>query len=109
MLENEGKRFYNATLKVWGKQDFINLLLKNKWIYDPEVNRFLLDPFYENEINFLKKIRILDLRHEADIPGIIKEVKNASATHERPGPRMADNHPALRHGAADRRTHQENT
>jgi hypothetical protein len=80
MLENEGKRFYNAVLKVWGKQDFINLLLKNKWIYDPEINRFLLDPFYEHEINFLKKIRILDLRHEADIPAIIKEIKKASAT-----------------------------
>ncbi|HPV43168.1 MAG TPA: hypothetical protein PKX40_18460 [Spirochaetota bacterium] len=80
MLENEGKRFYNAVLKVWGKQDFINLLLKNKWIYDPEVKRFLLDPFYEHEINFLKKIRILDLRHEVDIPAIIKEIKSASAT-----------------------------
>ncbi len=79
MLESEGKRFYNTTLKVWGKQDFINLLLKNKWIYDPEVKRFLLDPFYEHEINFLKKIRILDLRHETNVPGIIKEIKNASA------------------------------
>lgn len=79
MLENEGSRFYNATLKVWGKQDFINLLLKNKWIYDPEVNRFLLDPFYEREINFLKKIRILDLRHEDNIPKIIKEIEKASA------------------------------
>jgi hypothetical protein len=80
MLENEGKRFYNTMLKVWGKQDFINLLMKNKWIYDPEVKRFLMDPFYEHEINFLKKVRILDLRHEINIPGIIKEVKNASAT-----------------------------
>ncbi len=79
MLENEGKRFYNTSLKVWGKQDFINLLLKNKWIYDPEIKRFLLDPFYEREINFLKKIRILDLRHDTDMPGVIKEIKNASA------------------------------
>lgn len=79
MLENEGKRFYNAVLKVWGKQEFINLLLKNKWIYDPEVKRFLLDPFYEHEINLLKKIRILDLRKKVDIPAIIREIKNASA------------------------------
>jgi hypothetical protein len=80
MLENEGRRFYNAVLKVWGKQDFINLLLKNKWIYDPEVQRLLLDPFYEREINLLKKIRILDLRHDQDIPAIIKEIKKASST-----------------------------
>ncbi len=79
MLENDGNRFYNTRLKVWGKQEFINLLLKNKWIYDPEVNRFLMDPFYEHEINFLKKIRILDLRHDVDIPGIIKDIQAASS------------------------------
>ena len=80
MLENEGKRFYNAVLKVWGKQEFINLLLKNKWIYDPGVKRFLLDPFYEHEINLLNKLRILDLRGKVDVPAIIREIKNASAT-----------------------------
>ena len=80
MLESEGKRFYNATLKVWGKQDFINLLHKNKWIFDPEINRFLLDPFYEHEINLLQKIRVLDLRGETDIPAVIKTVRDASSS-----------------------------
>lgn len=78
MLDNEGERFYNRELVIWGRDEFIALLKKNKWIYDQELKRFLLDPFYEHEINFLKKIRILDLRHEVDVADIINQITDIS-------------------------------
>ncbi len=78
MLLNEGKRFYNRELLIWGKEDFESLLIKNKWIYDPDIVQFLLDPFYENEINLLKKIRILDLRSEIDMDELINSISDAS-------------------------------
>jgi len=78
LLNHEGERFYNRDLVIWGRDEFISLLKKNKWVYDGEVRRFLLDPFYEHEINLLKKLRILDLRHEVDIKEIIGEIENVS-------------------------------
>jgi len=76
LLQNEGDRFYNTNLAVWGKIEFIKLLQKYKWIYDPELVRFFLDPFYENEINFLSNIRVLDLRNEYDHKKIINGFTN---------------------------------
>ncbi len=42
------------------------------------MKQFFLDPFYEHEINFLKKIRILDLRNETDVKLIIDEISAIS-------------------------------
>jgi hypothetical protein len=78
MLMHEGERFYNRELMIWGKEDFIRLLIKNKWIYDSDLKQFLRDPFYENEINFLKKLRIIDLRHDFPINEIINEITEVS-------------------------------
>lgn len=74
LLRFEGEHFYNRNLAIWGKDEFINLLKLNKWIYDPELKQFFLDPFYEHEINFMKKIRIIDLRDEVDVKEIIDEI-----------------------------------
>ena len=79
MLRNEGTRFYNSTLNIWGKEEFINILKRYKWIYDPDLARFFLDPFFEHEINFLKGLRIIDLRSEVPIKKIIKGIEKASA------------------------------
>jgi len=79
MLRNEGTRFYNSTLNIWGKEELINILKRYKWIFDPDLTRFFLDPFYEHGINFLKDIRIIDLRTDAPIKNIIKGMEKASA------------------------------
>ncbi|MCX7677986.1 MAG: hypothetical protein N2316_02090 [Spirochaetes bacterium] len=80
LLENEGKRFYNRKLTLWGRDEFIALLKKNKWNYDDDLHRFFIDPFYEREINFLRKIRLLDLREKIDVKGIISEIEAISKT-----------------------------
>ena len=74
MLMHEGERFYNRELAIWGRDEFIALLKKHKWVFDEQLKRFFLDPFYEHEINFLKKIRVLDLRHEAPAKEIVDEI-----------------------------------
>jgi hypothetical protein len=78
MLRYEGERFYNRDLLIWGKDKFIALLHKHKWIFDKEMSRFFMDPFYEHEINFLKKIRVLDLREEVPINDIIAKIADIS-------------------------------
>jgi hypothetical protein len=80
LLSHEGDRFYNRTLLIWGKDEFMNLLRRNKWIYDPDLHHFFLDPFYEREINFLKQLRVIDLRSEADLDEMIHAVGAVSST-----------------------------
>ncbi|TFH40641.1 MAG: hypothetical protein E4G96_07120 [Chrysiogenales bacterium] len=79
MLRNEGQRFYNATLNIWGRDEFFQILKRYKWIFDPALMKFSRDPFYEREINFLKKIRVIDFRYEVPIKNIIKGIEKASA------------------------------
>lgn len=74
MLMHEGERFYNRDLAIWGRDKFIKLLKLNKWVYDPVLKQFFRDPFYEHEINFLKKIQVIDLRSETNINNIISEI-----------------------------------
>lgn len=78
MLANEGKMFKNLELRIWGIEPFLSLLAKNKWIYDPELNFFFMDPFYEHEINMLKNLRILDLRDNPDMNSIISYIQDAT-------------------------------
>lgn len=78
LLRYEGEHFYNRTLAIWGKDEFLKLLKLKKWIYDPEMKQFFLDPFYEHEINFLKKLRIIDLRNDINVKGIIEEISAIS-------------------------------
>lgn len=79
MLLNEGRRFYNAVFHIWGRDEFLRLLQRYKWIYDPVLVRLTRDPFYEREINFLKELRIIDLRNEIPVKSIIKEIEKASS------------------------------
>ncbi len=78
MLRNEGKRFYNTNLRILNRDKFISILQKHKWVYDEELIRFFMDPFYEHEINFLKQIRQLDVREDGKLDDIIKKIEKAS-------------------------------
>ena len=79
MLELDGTRDSGATIKIYNRDNFIKLLKSNMWIYDEDINRFYRDPFYENEINFLKSVRTIDLTHEVHYSEIINEIKKASS------------------------------
>ena len=79
MLMHEGERFYNRDLAIWGRDKFIKLLKLNKWVYDPVLKQFFRDPFYEHEINFLKKIQLIDLRSDLNINNIISEISVISS------------------------------
>ncbi len=78
LLVHDGKRFNKETLHIWKRDQFISLLAKYKWIHDDEIDVFLRDPFYEQEINLLKKIKLIDLRHDFPYDEIIKEITAAS-------------------------------
>ncbi len=78
LVVHEGKRFSKEILHIWKREQFIKLLEKYKWIYDDEIDVFLRDPFYEQEINLLKKIKLIDLRHDFPYDEIIKEITAAS-------------------------------
>lgn len=73
LLINEGKRFHNREYVLYRRDSFLEFLEQNKWVYDKEMMYFFRDPFYEHEINFLKKIRIIDLREEVEINKLIKQ------------------------------------
>lgn len=78
MLKQEGTRFHGVTMKIHKKNEFIKLLKKHKWIYDEYLTRFYRDPFYANEINFLKSIRMIDLRKKISHDKIINDIKKAA-------------------------------
>ena len=78
MLAQEGKHFYGREMTIWGKEEFISALKLFKWIYDPALKQFFLDPFYEHEINFLRKVRIIDLLGEINMTETIKQFAEIS-------------------------------
>ncbi len=80
LLDHDAKRFYNRRLALWGRDEFIALLKKYKWNYDEDLNRFFVDPFYEREINILRKIRLLDLREKIDVKAIVSQIEAVSKT-----------------------------
>jgi len=78
LLENENARFYNAPLRIWERDRFIKLLARNKWMYDPDLKYFCRDPFYEREINLLKKLRVIDLRAQPRLEKIVSDIAAAA-------------------------------
>lgn len=78
LLQNEGKRFYNATLRIWEKEKFIAILEYHKWVFDPDLQQFFLDPFYEHPINLLKKLKVIDLRSAVAVNEILATVSEAT-------------------------------
>jgi len=80
LLAYEGKRFYNRDLVIWGRDDFIRLLTRNKWIFDRELKQFFLDPFYEHEINFLNRVKLIDLRQDLDVEELTHDIKQISSS-----------------------------
>lgn len=80
LLKNEGTFYKNRILKIWGRDSFIKLLEKSKWVYDSDLQLFFRDPFYEREINLLKNLKVLDLRKDRDLDLIIKAVSDLAKT-----------------------------
>ncbi|MCL1865520.1 MAG: hypothetical protein FWF73_06895 [Spirochaetes bacterium] len=78
MLRNEGEHFHNNDLTIWGRDDFISFLKRDKWIYDQDLKVFLHDPFAERETNFFKDIQTIDLRYDIDIDKQIDTISTAS-------------------------------
>jgi len=78
LLLYEGKNFGNRNLLLWGRDDFIRLLGINKWIYDNDLKRFFIDPFYEHAINFLKNVKVIDLRERFRVTELIHKFESIS-------------------------------
>lgn len=79
MLDQEGKFIYDSVVKIVYRDEFIKLLAKYKWIFDPDTRRFMRDPFYAEQLNFLKNIEFLDLRRAGSIGGLGAMLKEESA------------------------------
>lgn len=79
MLDQEGKFIYDSVVKIVYRDEFIKLLGKYKWIFDPDTRRFMRDPFYTEQLNFLKSIEFLDLRHSGSIAGLGSMLKDQAA------------------------------
>ncbi|HEY1406406.1 MAG TPA: hypothetical protein VF857_07350 [Spirochaetota bacterium] len=78
MLAREGTHFYNRELAIWGRDEFIRLLERNKWIFDSDLNRFFVDPFYEHELNFLHDVRVIDLRERTRMAELVRKFESIS-------------------------------
>lgn len=78
LLQYEGKHFCNRDLILWGRDDFIRLLEINKWIYDNDLKRFFIDPFYEHAINFLKDVKVIDLTERFRVSELIRKFETVS-------------------------------
>lgn len=78
MLQLEDTGFHGSTINIIDKYDLIKLIEKNKWVYNDDQMNFYPDPFYEHEINFLKTVRLIDLRTNFSTEKIIQEIKAAS-------------------------------
>lgn len=78
LLQNEGKRFYNAILKIRNRDSFIVFLSKRKWVYDVDLKHFFIDPFFEKDINFLKSIKVIDLCELNGVSVLAEKIRSAS-------------------------------
>ena len=70
--------FTTENLPYGGRDDFIRALANNKWIFDHELKQFFIDPFYEHDINFLKSVRIIDLREKKGLSDLVKQFEVAA-------------------------------
>lgn len=78
MLKHENTKLRENQLKIQKKEYFIGILKKHKWIYDEYLMQIYRDPFYENEITFLKSLRMIDLRKNIPHKQIISQIKKIS-------------------------------
>ena len=77
MLNYHGRFLYDSYVHVKNRQEFINVLYKKGWIYDPDLQLFLKDNFFFDDINFLESIRVLDLRKEVNFNELLTRIKKA--------------------------------
>ena len=80
MINRQGTFVFNSTITIKGKNDFIKLLAKKRWIYDPDLELFFRDPFYADSINFLKSVELVDLRAGLDPETVITEMTRHAET-----------------------------
>jgi hypothetical protein len=78
MLQLKDTCFHGSTINIIDNYNLIKLIEKNKWVYNNDQMNFYPDPFYEREINFLKSVRLIDLRTNFSTVKIIREIKAAS-------------------------------
>ncbi len=75
MINRQGTFVFNSTISIKGKNDFIKLLGKKRWIYDPDLELFFRDPFFEESVNFLKSVELIDLRDGQDTDAIAAKMR----------------------------------
>lgn len=80
LLRNEGTRFFGSELKIHGGQFFLEFLTKRKWVFDNDLGTFFRDPFYEQQINFLSSIRVIDLRENVNVKKLTKSISDVTET-----------------------------
>jgi len=80
MMRVEGLRKGGVTLEIKGKFEFINFLRRLNWIYDSQLGIFYLDKFTKSQLNFLKSIKLVDLRNLKESGEIINNIKENSDT-----------------------------
>jgi len=78
LLARDGTHFYNRDLAIWGRDEFIRLLKRKKWIFDSDLNRFFIDPFYERALNFFKDVKVIDLRERIRMAELVKKFTSIS-------------------------------
>jgi hypothetical protein len=74
MLEREGQFVYDSILKIVGKVDFIRLLEKKRWIYDPDLKRFFRDQFFLEKVNLFRSLETINLREDVQVDDIIDKI-----------------------------------
>lgn len=74
MINRQGTFVFNSTITIKGKNDFIKLLAKKRWIFDPDLELFFRDPFFADSINFLKTVELIDMRREIDTAPLLQDL-----------------------------------
>lgn len=84
MLQYEGKFIYDSTLRIVFKEELLDALFKNRWIFDRDTRTLRLDPFFAENLNFLRGIQMIDLtepfqQKPARIAAIADEIRARTA------------------------------
>lgn len=64
MLKNEGRFVYDTTVKIAFKEDLLNALARERWIFDADTRTIIRDPFFAEKLNFLRELEVIDLHSE---------------------------------------------
>lgn len=83
MLQHEGKFVYDSTFRIAFKEDLLDTLARSKWIFDPDTRTLKRDPFFAENLNFLRGNELVDLTApEQQRPARIAAVTDEIRTRE---------------------------